>query len=188
MSRSRFAGRGSKRLINWCPGYSPQRQQGRPCWHCGLFAFGYKTSVNRHQIQAWVLRLVGLTEMLAFGAVVMPRTWMVETNGRLGLAELPDTPLVNSILRQVSFTYRLHGLALWVIAWDVVRYRPLVIFTGIGYLLAGPTLIAIDFIWGMPMWWVIGDGGGCLLIGVMILWLEYGGSTSKRFINKGGNL
>jgi hypothetical protein len=75
---------------------------------------------------------------------------------------------------------------LWVIAWDVVRYRPLVIFTGIGYLLAGPVLIAIDFTSGMPWWWIIGDGGTCLLIGLLILWLEYGG-RSVHSLAKGEN-
>jgi hypothetical protein len=120
-----------------------------------------------------VLRLVGLTEMLAFGAVIMPRASMQDMYYRFGFGELPDVPLVNSLLRQVSFTYGLHGIALWIIAWDVVRYRPLVIFTGIGYLLAGPVLIAIDYTSGMPWWWVIGDGGTCLLIGVLILCLEY---------------
>jgi hypothetical protein len=125
--------------------------------------------------------------MLAFAAVVMPRAWMADMHLRLGLGELPDTPLVNSILRQVSFTYGLHGLALWIIAWDVVRFRPLVIFTGIGYLLAGPVLIAIDFTAGMPLWWVFGDGGGCLLIGLIVLWLEYRGSKLNGSNTKGGN-
>lgn len=125
--------------------------------------------------------------MLAFGAVIMPRARMEDMYLRLGFGELPDKPLVNSLLRQVSFTYGLHGLALWVIAWDVVRYRPLVIFTGIGYLLTGPVLIAIDLTSGMPWWWIIGDGGTCLLIGVVILWLEYGGRRSVQSFAKGDN-
>jgi hypothetical protein len=143
--------------------------------------------VTRQQLQAWVLRLVGLTEILAFGAVVMPRAWMGDRYSRLGLGELPDSPLVNSLIRQVSLTYGLHGIALWLIAWDVMRYRPLVIFSGVGYLLAGPVLIMIDFTSGMPWWWVIGDGGGCLLIGVLILCLEFGWRKSNGLLAKGGN-
>jgi hypothetical protein len=136
--------------------------------------------VSRQQLQAWVLRLVGLTEMFAFGAAVMPRVWMEDAHRSLGLGELPDSPVVNFIIRQTSFTYGLHGLALWLIAWDVVRYRPLVILTGIGYLLAGPAFFVIDYTSGMPWWWVVGDGGACLLIGALILWLEFGRARSEN--------
>ena len=132
--------------------------------------------MSRQQLQAWVLRLVGLTEIFAFGAAVMPRTWMEDAHRSLGLGELPDSPVVNFIIRQTSFTYGLHGLALWLISWDVVRYRPLVILTGFGYLLAGPAFFAIDYTSGMPWWWIVGDGGACLLIGAVILWLEFGGA------------
>ena len=123
--------------------------------------------------------------MLAFSAVIMPRASMEDMYYRLGFGELPDVPLVNSLLRQVSFTYGLHGIALWVIAWDVVRYRPLVIFTGIGYLLAGPVLIAIDYTSGMPWWWIIFDGGTCLFIGILILCLEFGWRKSSSLSIKG---
>ena len=62
-------------------------------------------------------------------------------------------------------------------------------FLVVGYLLAGPVLIIIDFTSGMPWWWIIGDGGGCLLIGVVILWLEYGPSKTQEpsALAKGGN-
>jgi hypothetical protein len=77
-------------------------------------------------------------------------------------------------MRQVSFTYGVHGVALWFIAVDVRRYRPLVILTVIGYLLAGPVFFVIDLNNGMPWSWIAGNGGSCLLIGALLLGLHWG--------------
>jgi hypothetical protein len=130
--------------------------------------------MNRRRLLAWVLRLVGSVEALAFGAVVMPRAWMEAFHARLGLSDMPTGPVFDSVMRQVSFTYGLHGVALWIIASDVMRYRPLVTFTGIGYLLAGPVFLLIDSTAGMPWFWVAGDGGSCLLVGALVLGLLRG--------------
>jgi hypothetical protein len=130
--------------------------------------------VNWHLLQAWVLRLVGIVEMLAFGAVFIPRDWMDATHRWLGMMAMPEGPVFDSVMRQVSFSYGLHGVALWFIAADVVRYRPLVILTAVGYLLAGPVFIAVDLGNGMPWSWLAGNGGSCLLIGVLLLGLLVG--------------
>jgi hypothetical protein len=122
-------------------------------------------------LQAWVLRLVGAVESLAFGAVILPHTWMETTNRWLGLTEMPEGPVFDSVMRQVSFTYGVHGVALWIIAADVGRYRPLVILTAIGYLLAGPVFFVIDLGNRMPVSWMAGNGGSCLLIGTLLLGL-----------------
>jgi hypothetical protein len=133
--------------------------------------------MNYQRLQAWVLRLVGAVEVLAFGAVVLPREWMEAMHGRLGMAEMPTGPVFDSVMRQVSFTYGLHGVAMWIIASDVVRYRPLVVFTGIGYLLAGPVFVLIDLTAGMPWFWAAGNGGSCLLVGLIVLGLLWGEKT-----------
>jgi hypothetical protein len=125
-------------------------------------------------LQAWVLRLVGAVEMLAFGAVFLPRAWMEAAHAWLGLAEMPQGPVFDSVMRQVSFSYGLHGVALWLVAADVVRYRPLVVLTAVGYLLAGPVFFVIDLGNGMPWSWMAGNGGSCLLVGVILLVLLWG--------------
>jgi hypothetical protein len=130
--------------------------------------------MKQRRLQAWVLRLVGLVEMLALGAVVMPRAWMEAGHAWMGFAEVPQGPVFDSVMRQVSFSYGLHGVALWFIASDVVRYRPLVILTALGYLLAGPVFFVIDFGNGMPWSWMAGNGGSCLLIGTLLLGLLLG--------------
>jgi hypothetical protein len=132
------------------------------------------------RLQAWVLRLVGAVEMLAFGAVFLPRDWMEAIHAGMGLPEMPKGPVFDSVMRQVSFTYGLHGVALWFIAADVGRYRPLVILTAIGYLLAGPVFIVIDLSNGMPWSWMAGNGGSCLLIGALLLGLLWGEKSAAN--------
>jgi hypothetical protein len=132
------------------------------------------------RLQAWVLRLVGAVEMLAFGAVVLPRAWMESTHSWIGLAEMPQGPVFDSVMRQVSFSYGLHGVALWFIAADVVRYRPLVILTAVGYLAAGPVFFVVDLGNRMPWSWMAGNGGSCLLIGALLSGLLWGERAAAK--------
>jgi hypothetical protein len=125
--------------------------------------------VNWRRLQAWILGLVGATEMLAFPAVLVPQSSMAAIHDWLGLGEMPRAPVFDSLMRQVSFTYGLHGVALLFMATDVARYRPLVLLTAVCYLASGPVFIAIDVANGMPWWWVANIGGSCLLIGVILL-------------------
>jgi hypothetical protein len=124
--------------------------------------------MNWQRLQAWVLRLVGAVELLAFGAVVMPHASMAATHRWMGLGEMPQGAVFDSVMRQVSFTYGIHGVALWLIAADVIRYRPLVILTAVGYLVAAPLFVTVDLLNGMPAAWVAGNGGSCLVIGVLL--------------------
>jgi hypothetical protein len=112
--------------------------------------------------------------MLAFGAVFMPSAWMEFIHSRMGLMEMPKGPVFDSVMRQVSFTYGVHGVALWLIATDVGRYRPLVILTVVGYLLAAPVFFVVDLSNNMPWSWIAGNGGSCLLIGLLLMGLVYG--------------
>jgi hypothetical protein len=107
-------------------------------------------------------------ELLAFGAAFMPRAWMEANYARLGVGDIPSGPVFDSVMRQVSITYGLHGIGLWVIASDVVRYRPLVILTCLGYLAAGPVFVAVDVMNEMPRSWILGNGGSCALIGLLL--------------------
>jgi hypothetical protein len=127
------------------------------------------TSRKWSRLQSVVLRLVGTVEMLAFGAVLMPREWMETIHGQMGLHEMPQGPVFDAVMREVSFSYGLHGIALWLIALDVQRYRPLVVLTAIGYLAAGPVFFAIDILHRMPWIWIAGNGGSCLLVGTVLL-------------------
>jgi hypothetical protein len=80
---------------------------------------------------------------------------MGATHGWLGLGAMPDGPV------------------LWIMASDVVRYRPIVIFTGIAYVVAGPVFFLIDWMSGTPWLWTIFDSASCFALGAVILALDW---------------
>jgi hypothetical protein len=128
------------------------------------------------RMQAWLLRLAGALEMLAFLSVVMPRSWMEIAHAWLGLGEMPGGPVLMFMIRQASYTYGMHGISLWVIASNVERFRALVILNGIAYLVAAPVFFLIDYTSGMPLWWTAGDSLGCGCLGAALLLLTWQGS------------
>ena len=129
--------------------------------------------MNIDRLQAWVLRLTGATEILAFFSVVMPRAWMESAHSWLGLGVMPDGPVIMFMIRQASYAYGMHGVSLWLMATDVRRYQPLIIFNAISFLIAGFLFAFIDYTTGMPLWWTIVDGFGCASFGVAVLILNF---------------
>ena len=127
--------------------------------------------MNRERLLSWLLRLAGLTEVLAFVAVIMPRAWMEVSHSWLGMGEMPGGPLIMFMIRQASYTYGMHGISLWILASDVERFRLLILFNAIAFLLAGPVFFLIDYTVGMPLWWTLTDGPGCGVLGGLLLWL-----------------
>lgn len=119
-----------------------------------------------------MLRLTGSVEILAFIAVVMPRSWMELSHVWLGLGDMPTGPVVMFMIRQASYTYGMHGISLWVLASDVDRFRPLVILNGISFLLAAPVFFMIDYTSAVPLWWTIVDSFSCGLFGAAVLLLS----------------
>lgn len=140
--------------------------------------------MNNRQLQAWLLRLAGACEVLAFFAVVMPRSWMEASHEWLGMGRMPEGAVLMFMIRQASYVYGMHGVSLFVLASDVVRFRPLVRLNGFSFLLAGPVFFLIDYREGMPLWWTLGDSLGCGLFGAALLWLtrghDYGYRTARR--------
>ena len=127
--------------------------------------------MNKQQLLKWLLRLAAISEMLAFIAVVMPRSWMEVSHEWLGMGEMPDGPLIMFLIRQASYTYGAHGILLWALSLDVDRFRPLIILTGVIFLVAAPVFFLIDYIHGMPLWWTLADPLACGFLGAALLWL-----------------
>ena len=128
--------------------------------------------MNHERLLVWLLRLAGATEILAFIAVVMPRSWMEISNAWLGLSPMPDGPLLMFMIRQASYTYGVHGLSLWLIATDVKRFHPFVVFNGIAFLVAAPVFFLIDVTSGMPWWWTVSDPVSCGFFAAALLLLS----------------
>ena len=142
--------------------------------------------MNSERLQSWLLRLFGSIEILAFFAVVMPRSWMEVTHASLGLGEMPGGPIIMFMIRQASYVYGMHGLLLWILAWDVIRFRPLVIFTGASYLLSAPVFFLIDYSSGMPWFWTISDTVGGALVGGALLFLSLRGARRTQEVTNLG--
>ena len=130
--------------------------------------------MNRQRALVWLLRLSGTVEILAFISVVMPRSWMEISHEWLGMGTMPDGALLMFMIRQASYAYGMHGVSLWILASDVVRFRPLIVFNGVAFLLAFPVFFLIDYLTGMPLWWTIFDALACGFIGVAFLLLTRG--------------
>ena len=128
--------------------------------------------MDRERILVWLLRLAGAVEILAFIAVVMPRSWMEISHAWIGLGEMPHGPLLMFMIRQASYTYGVHGLSLWLIATDVDRFRPFILFNAIAFLVAAPVFFLIDFTSGMPWWWAVSDPASCAVFGAALLVLS----------------
>ena len=124
------------------------------------------------KLLTWLLRLIGLLEMLAFIAVVMPRSWMEVSHVWLGLGQMAESSVLMFMIRQASYNYGMHGVFLWIIASDLKRFRPLVLLNGFSFLLAGPIFFVIDYTSGMPWWWSAMDGPSLALMGAAMLWLS----------------
>ena len=119
----------------------------------------------------WWLRLSAGVLLLALVAVVLPQSWMAQTNDWLGFSPLPDTPLVGYLTRSLSGAYALLGVLTLALASDVRRYAPLIACFGWGYLVFGVILLVIDFAVGMPLAWALIEGPVVIGSGTVQLWL-----------------
>jgi hypothetical protein len=123
--------------------------------------------VSTHRLLTILLRFGGVLLSSAAFFIFMPHEMMASANARLGLAPLPDQPLTEYLTRSLSARYALHGAILLLASTDVVRYRPLIILLGIGNILFGALMLAIDAAAGMPRWWTLSEGPLILLVGCL---------------------
>ena len=119
----------------------------------------------------WWLRVCAGMLLLAAPAIFLPFSVMSAINDQLGLAPLPDTPLVSYLTRTASALYLYQGVLNLLLSFDVRRYRPLIVIVGWGNILLGGFLFGLDSIVGMPVYWTFLEGSAVLLAGCVMLWL-----------------
>jgi hypothetical protein len=115
------------------------------------------------------MRFVAVSQMVAFVVVFVPESWIASAHSWLGLGQMPDAVILRYIIRGAAFSQGAFGVLIWVIASDVVRFRPLVITTAALYLVAASLFYFIDAIAGLPRWWCIWDCACCLVVGAVLL-------------------
>ena len=109
----------------------------------------------------------------AFLAVFLPVDSMASTHRWLGLGEFPRTPIVDYLARSVAALYGFHGVLLFVISTDVVRYRPLVWYVAAMNVVFGIMLIAIDLHAGLPAQWTAFEGPPVVVIGMLVAYFNW---------------
>lgn len=127
--------------------------------------------MNRKRVvTAWVLRLVGLSGMLAAGAVVMPFSWMMEIHAYLGLGVMPGEPIVEYLARSLSALYAILGFILWHVSFRLDGYLGLVRLLGIVFVVFGLVISWIDVKAGLPLAWTLMEGPPTVLGGLWVFW------------------
>jgi hypothetical protein len=124
------------------------------------------------RLLTWFLRLLGVVDLAAVVAVVMPRSWMQWGCVVTGLASFPDEPLAGYLARSASAMYAIFGVLFIAMATDVEHYRRLIRLTALLAILLGLALIIIDLAEGMPVWWTLVEGPFVVLTGAIILVLQ----------------
>ena len=119
-----------------------------------------------------LLRIGGLVTSAAFLAVFLPADWMASTHEALGLGPFPRAPLVDYLARSIALLYGFHGILMFIVAGDPVRYRPIVTYIAAMDLIFGVAIAIIDIHAGMPWYWTIGESVPITVMGVLIAVLD----------------
>jgi len=127
--------------------------------------------INYERFLIIFLRVLGTTAFTAIIFVAAPYSWMDQIHRCLGMGQLPDTPVVGYLARSTSAFYAFHGALLWLISFDLRRYRQLLIFMAAMTIAMGLALFAIDWIEGLPLFWRLSEGPFDTAFGVVMLWL-----------------
>jgi hypothetical protein len=126
-----------------------------------------------------LLRLIGTSSLLALVFVAAPHSWMRDIHAALGMGELPDAPVVWYLARSTSAFYAILGGLFWVVSFDPTRYRSVLLYLGSAVVLLGVSLLSIDFLEGMPLFWWVWEGPFVTAFGLTILALTPGRSERR---------
>ncbi|TWU47824.1 hypothetical protein [Rubripirellula reticaptiva] len=128
---------------------------------------------NRNRLK-WLLRLVGVSGLFAFGAAVMPEKWMIEIAGELGIDPFPDSPLTFYLARNLSLMYGFVGVMFLLIARDLDRYFELVRVLTFCTVAFGTGQWIVNSMAGLPTWWVLGESLSTIGGGLLMAWFVRG--------------
>jgi hypothetical protein len=118
---------------------------------------------------ATFLRFLAILQILTAGIAVIPLEWIDAWHAWVGLGAMSHDPMLRYVVRGGAFVQGAIGVLLWIMASDVARYRPLILATGVIYLIAGPAFYFIESIAHMPRFWCVLDSVSCLVVGGVLL-------------------
>jgi len=126
-----------------------------------------------HRPLVLLLRCGAVLTGSAVLAMFLPVESMASTHRWLGLGEFPRAPIVDYLARSVAAFYGFHGVLLFLISTDVVRFRPLVWYVAVMNVLLGVTLLAIDVHAGLPAYWIALEGPPVIVIGLLVAFFNW---------------
>jgi len=135
---------------------------------------------------AYFLRFIAIVQLLTFGLCFLPKSSFADLYAWTGLGHMPHLPFLDYVIRGASYCQGAIGLLLWVIATDVIRYRPLVVITGVIYLVGAPVFYLIHASAGMPHWWAVMDTVSCFFVGAVLLTLCFLSARGAARISTAG--
>lgn len=103
--------------------------------------------------------------MLSGVSFSFPETWIDSFLVWCGVGQMPHAALMRYVLHGGGYLQVAGGVAIWVIARDIMRYRPIVITVLTILLVGAPAFYLIDAIAGLPRWWCMLDFTCCFLAG-----------------------
>ena len=128
--------------------------------------------MNPQRTLVLLLRFMGCVLLLAFGAMLLPESFMAAMHTRLGMGDFPASPLVDYLTRSIAALYGFHGVLILLVSRDMARYGPIVTYLGVMSVVVGIMLIAIDLHAAMPWWWTTVEGPPLMVMGLAILLLS----------------
>jgi hypothetical protein len=137
------------------------------------------TAKRAETLLRWLLIANGVMTLLALPAVFLPTDWMDKFHPGLMLAPLPDAPVVQYLARSISALYAAFGSLTLLIAWDVRRFAPLVIWWGFAAIVFGLILTWVDLIAPMPAHWAWSEVPYTLITGLLVLLLHRQAASAR---------
>ena len=126
--------------------------------------------MTRDRFLTLFLRVVGSASGSAALCAVMPLRSMDAVHRALGMGPLPSGPVVEYLARSTSAFYALLGALLWTASLDLPRYRPLVRYLGLAFIVLGILLFWTDFSAGLPWFWRAAEGPIDAFFGLVLVW------------------
>lgn len=131
-----------------------------------------------------LLRFLAICWVLSGLAFCLPLTWINSFLGQVGMDPVPVALLMNYVLRGAGLMQVALGALIWVVATDVVRYRPIVVTIIAVHLAAAPTFFLMDSMIGMPFWWRVMDlMCGVLSGGIPLIFCLWPAGASPKVID-----
>lgn len=116
-----------------------------------------------------VMRVLAVAWILSGVLCFLPYSWGNSFLAWFGMEQMPQALFMMYVLRGAGLLGVGIGVVIWVVATDVVRYRPIVIAIIALHLIGAPVFYLMDVIIGMPLSWRIMDFVSLLMMGVLPL-------------------